>query len=61
MSLKTRPPSTPVNTRTRIPTASGPWSASSANGAYVPAISTKIIEWSSRRIDRRADPERHVI
>jgi hypothetical protein len=34
--------------------ASEPFSASSATGVYVPAISTKIIEWSSRRIQRRA-------
>jgi hypothetical protein len=31
-----------------------------ANGVYVPATTTKIIEWSSRRIHRRAVGERHA-
>ena len=40
--------------------ASGWESTSSANGVYVPAMSRKIIEWSSRRIHRRTLGVRQV-
>ena len=55
--LKIAPVSAPVQTTTRMASASGPWRASRANGVYVPAMSMKIIEWSSRRIQRRAEME----
>ena len=52
--LKIMPPIAPAHSTIRIVFASEPESASSATGVYVPAISTKIIEWSRRRIQRRA-------
>ena len=48
------PPSAPAHSTIRITSASVPFRASSATGVYVPAISTKIMEWSSRRIQRLA-------
>src|SRR5271156_2198831 len=54
-SLNTTPPSAPAHTTIRIVFASVPCSAIRATGVYVPAIITKIIEWSSRLIHRRDD------
>jgi hypothetical protein len=58
-SLSMIPATAPAQTAIRMALASAPCSAISANGVYVPAITTKIIEWSKRRIHRRAPGERH--
>ncbi len=44
------PPQTPASTAVLV----APCSSSKANGVYVPAINTRIIEWSSRRMIARA-------
>src|SRR5436309_4076574 len=53
------PPSAPLHTSARDTVASVPESTSSPKGVNVPAMSTLIIAWSSRPIQRRA-PADHV-
>ena len=52
-SFITTPASAPNQTMPSTTVASVPCSTSRPNGVYVPAMSTKIIEWSSQRIQRR--------
>lgn len=59
-SFTTTPVSAPAHATARIARPAGPWSATTATGVYVAAISTKIIEWSSRRIQRRATSDRQL-
>jgi hypothetical protein len=58
--LRTSPAAAPDQTTIRITSAIVPSNASSANGVYVPAISSRIVEWSRRRIHLRTAGERQV-
>src|SRR5687768_5121553 len=49
-SFKATPASAPLHTTARIVVAAPGDSRSTAKGVYVPAMNTKIIEWSSRRM-----------
>jgi hypothetical protein len=48
------PAAAPAHTPASTTTCSEPSRTRTPNGVYVPAISTKIIEWSSRRSQARA-------
>ena len=52
-TFRTIPAMAPIHTAMSRLTPHQPSSASRHTGVYVPAISTKIIEWSSRRITGR--------
>jgi hypothetical protein len=56
--LRTSPAAAPTQTVTRTASATAPSNARSANGVYVPAIKSRIVEWSSRRIHVRTRVER---
>src|SRR5437588_9979226 len=53
--FSTMPATAPLHTAISIAFPSVPDRTSTQNGVYVPAIRTKIIEWSSRRIQARAE------
>ena len=50
ISLRPTPRTAPVHTTPRTTAPRRPCSSRTQNGVYVPAMNTKIIEWSSRRI-----------
>ena len=57
LTLRTTPSAAPAHTHARRTAGRTPEKASSANGVYVPAMKTKIIEWSTLRAHARARAE----